>query len=172
MIKNIILGILFSISFLSFGQTQNSNITYEWFPPDWELNTVNTSTATVGSLPSKPIVLPNGNAGYQLKIDNPGGDGGLQPNITVAYSSSGGSQGILGVGFNLQATSSITRVNKTEFHDSEKTPVQLTNNDRFSLDGMRLYPIQGANGMANTRYKTEVDNFSNNSIAFPQLFFS
>lgn len=157
--KNTLLASCFLLS--GFGVFAQQNIDYsQGFAADWELESVNTSTATVGSLSGSPMVLPDGSAGYSLDIEVPEGNGGLQPNLNLSYSSNTGHSGLFGVGFNLSGSSVITRIARSEYHDGEYLPPQEDLNDRYALDGMRLYSTQGTNGISLTQYKTEVDNFS------------
>lgn len=113
----------------------------------------------VGSTAGSASVSPSGAATYQIPIFTLPGTGGMQPSISLVYSSQSGN-GILGMGWNLSGLSAITRVPQTGYQDGAIKGISITNNDRFALDGNRLYATSGSNGVNNTSYVTEVADFS------------
>src|SRR5688572_22906526 len=62
----------------------------------------------VGTLPGGGHVGPTGQAGYSIPLDLPPGAGGLAPTLSLEYSSGGGN-GLFGLGWTLTGFSSIDR---------------------------------------------------------------
>lgn len=123
-------------------------------------STIDLSSNTyVGSIDGKAGSSGGGGATYTVPIQVPAGTGGMQPNLGLVYSSSNQGKRLLGKGWNLIGLSAITRTPKTRFHDKTIDPVSLNENDRFSIDGTRLYP-QAVNSADGTTYKTEKENQS------------
>jgi RHS repeat-associated protein len=104
-------------------------------------------------------VSPSGGASYSIPIWTPPGPNGVQPSISLEYSSQGGN-GLAGVGWNLSAASAIERCNRTKHQDGEAAAVTLTSSDRFCLGGMRLRVVSGTYGAAGSVYATEIADFS------------
>ena len=113
---------------------------------------------SVGTLPGVPSV-EGGAATYRIPIEVPPGRMGMQPDISLAYSSRNGN-GILGVGWTLAGLSTIYRCPRTLSQDGANRPVQHDQKDRFCMDGQRLVgPSDLAYGTADTEYRTELDQF-------------
>lgn len=103
--------------------------------------------------------VSGGQASYHIPIDLPPGRNGVQPSISLSYNSQGGS-GILGVGWSLNAGSSISRCGATFAQDGITRAVTFSaSTDRLCLDGQRLMAISGTYGTGNTEYRTEMDSF-------------
>ncbi|MFN8208751.1 MAG: FG-GAP-like repeat-containing protein [Bacteroidales bacterium] len=113
---------------------------------------VNTSYP-VGSIGGGSSVSPSGAASYAIPIDLPPGRHGLQPSLSIAYNSMGG-DGMLGLGWDLSGSSSITRCGYDYYHEGMVYPVNLTSSDSLMLDGNRLIRI--GTGI----YRTENETFS------------
>lgn len=100
-------------------------------------------TAAVGTSPGSFSVSESGAATYSLPIQVPPGTAGMQPNLSLNYSSQGGN-GHLGVGWSLGGLSSVTRCPTTYAQDGDKQGINYDNsdlNDSYCLDGQRLIPI-------------------------------
>ncbi|WP_444900367.1 RHS repeat-associated core domain-containing protein [Microbulbifer sp. VAAC004] len=97
-----------------------------------------------------------GAASYQLPIELPPGRAGMQPEISLSYSSRAGN-GVLGKGWSLAAGSQITRCPQTFAQDGQAIPVLYKNTDRLCLDGQRLVVISGSYGASGAVYQTEQD---------------
>ncbi|GAA4419283.1 RHS repeat-associated core domain-containing protein [Nibrella viscosa] len=113
----------------------------------------------VGSTAGSAGVSPSGGSSYTIPITVPPGTNGVAPSIALSYNSQSG-DGIAGVGWGLSGLSFITRVPRTMYYDGETNAVEMNNNDRFVLDGMRLILKSGSNGGNGTTYGTESENFS------------
>ena len=101
------------------------------------------ATPTIGTTGATFAVSDSGAAAYAIPIVVPPGTAGVQPSLSLAYSSQGGN-GSLGVGWSLSGLSTITRCPKTEAQDGVRTGVNYddsSNNDAYCLDGQRLVPI-------------------------------
>ncbi|MEO0442397.1 MAG: FG-GAP-like repeat-containing protein, partial [Pseudomonadota bacterium] len=112
----------------------------------------------VGSIPAEFNVI-NGTANYAVPIQVAPGRGGMQPDLSLNYSSGGGN-GILGVGWSLGGLSAIHRCARTIAQDGAVGSIRFNANDRYCLDGQRLIPIAGKNGGVNVTYRTEIDSYS------------
>lgn len=119
---------------------------------------------------SRPVGMTEGVAGsngggaaaYTIPIEVPAGVKGVQPKLSLTYSSQGAGNGFSGHGWSLSSISMITRSGKNVFHDNGvATPVQYTgSNDAFMLDGQRLMLISGTNGASGSVYGTEQEGFN------------
>jgi len=84
----------------------------------------------------------------------------MQPNLSIVYNSFGG-MGLLGMKWNLTGLSAITRCGQTPYYDNGNiTAIQLTTQDRFTINGERLIIINGTYGTAGAQYATEAENFT------------
>ena len=102
-----------------------------------------------------------GTANYSLKIDVPPGVAGMEPKLSLNYSSGAGN-GYMGVGWNIGGVSAVTRCPQTEAVDgvNHKFGVKYNSDDRFCLDGQRLIAVSGPYGADGTEYRTEIDSYS------------
>lgn len=119
----------------------------------------NGQSNVMGSLGDELLVLPNGIASYSIPIDVVPGTQGVQPNLQVTYNSLSG-RGILGQGWHLSGMSSISRTQKTYYHDGEMSCINFDDNDRYVLDGQRLIKLSsGIYSQTNAVYGSEIENF-------------
>ncbi|GHU64363.1 hypothetical protein FACS1894123_08890 [Bacteroidia bacterium] len=123
---------------------------------------INTSFA-VGTTIGIPDVTATGGASYQIPIEVPKGIAGLEPSVAIGYNSQSG-YGSMGYGWNLAASSAITRCGKTYYYDNAAEAPQLSNTDNLVLDGQRLILISGSNLTTGAKYRLEYDPFTD--IAF------
>lgn len=148
-----------SISFHAIAQM--SNVVYSPGIPfsgaGVALPPLNTSFE-VGSTEGAFNVSESGSANYTVPFTVPPGTGGMQPQLSIVYNSDGG-DGLLGTGWMLTGFSNIGRTTKNLYNDNEVAPINLSNNDPFTLDGSRLIPINGNNGLNGTTYGTENEKF-------------
>jgi RHS repeat-associated protein len=100
-----------------------------------------------------------GVAGYSIPIVVPPGRAGMQPSVSVSYSSQGGN-GPLGMGWSLGVGSAISRCSQMAAISGESNiGVRLTNTDRLCLDGQRLILVSGTYGENGAVYRTETESF-------------
>lgn len=123
--------------------------------------------ATVGTLAGEAMA-EGGAATYTIPLTLPPGRKGMQPSLSLSYSSRSGA-GTAGMGWSLGGLSSIHRCPRTPEQDRESRAVRGDGLDRLCLDGMRLIlvnsstlePIvgQGGYGADGAMYRTEIDSF-------------
>jgi|GEM_PF-5720794 len=102
-------------------------------------------------------VNESGSATYNVPINLPQGIAGVSPSLTFNYSSGAGN-GVMGVGWSLNGTSSIMRCRQTKQHEGRITPLKMNSDDRFCLDNQKLIAVSGEYGDNATQYRTEIDN--------------
>jgi Salmonella virulence plasmid 65kDa B protein/Bacterial TSP3 repeat len=112
----------------------------------------------VGAIKGSLAVGGDGSASYSVPIDIPKGTGGMEPKLSLGYSSNGGN-GVVGVGWSLGGLQTITRGPATVAKDGFFDPVDFDLNDRFFLDGERLVCVNGIYGKAGSEYRTEMDSY-------------
>ncbi len=96
---------------------------------------------------------------FQVPIVVPVGRNGVQPSLSLSFSSASGN-GPLGVGWNLSGLGAISRCGRTIATDGVKGGVLHDQNDRFCLNGQRLILVSGSTyGATNSEYRTELDSF-------------
>jgi len=112
----------------------------------------------VGTTAGSQSVSLSGAATYQIPLVIPPGTAGMEPGVSLVYSSQAGN-GLLGYGWNLAGLSAISRAGHTIYHDSDIKGVDF-NDDRFLLDGNRLIVTAGDYGAPLSEYYTETFNAS------------
>lgn len=117
-----------------------------------------------GSLPGALSVGPDGAAHYSIEIAVPPGSAGLQPKLSLNYSSARGN-GPLGLGWALGGLTTIRRCGKTIAQDGIIGKVKFDEADRLCLDGQRLVLVGSDSSDAaywapNAEYRTEIESFS------------
>lgn len=113
----------------------------------------------VGALKGAMSVGGDGSSSYSIPIDIPKGTGGMEPKLSLNYSSNGGN-GLLGVGWSLGGLQKITRGPSSVLKDGVADIVDFDSHDRFFLDGERLICVAGTYGSPGSEYRTEMDAFS------------
>jgi len=101
-----------------------------------------------------------GEATYTIPLTVPPGTMGAVPQLSINYNSDGGN-GLLGIGWSVGGLYTITRAPQDVYDDGQISPITLTNNDRFSLNGSRLLltPGSASYGTAGATYHTENESF-------------
>lgn len=112
---------------------------------------------TVGRLAGEAGVS-GGAATYEIPIVVPPGRRGMQPSLSLGYSSRSGN-GIAGIGWSLSGLSSVHRCPQTLEQDATIRPVQLDAQDKLCLDGQRLVLTGGTYGASGATYGTELESF-------------
>ena len=120
---------------------------YHWIATD-----VPDASQLVGATAGSFRVDESGSATYSIPLVEAPGSGGVQPQISLNYSSQGGN-GIMGVGWSIGGLSTITRCRQTKETDGQSTAVDLTSDDRFCLDGQKLVAVSGTYGASGTEYR-------------------
>ncbi len=115
------------------------------------------------SLPMMTNVNDNGAAVITIPIDCPPGANGLKPDLSFVYNSQAG-DGIMGLGWSIGGMSKISRVPYKYYYSNYSNAVNFTNQDDYSLDGIRL--IKGNDD----KYYPEV--FDNSVITFANNSFT
>ncbi|MGC4013360.1 MAG: RHS repeat-associated core domain-containing protein [Luteolibacter sp.] len=124
----------------------------------------------VGSLKGAMTVGGDGAANYSIPLDLPKGTGGMEPKLSFNYSSGGGN-GLLGVGWSLGGLEKIVRVQAGAVKDGSFDPVDFDEYDRFLFNGERLVCVSGTYGSPGSEYRTEIDSFAKikfNAATSPQ----
>ncbi|MFA6409526.1 MAG: RHS repeat-associated core domain-containing protein [Gammaproteobacteria bacterium] len=117
------------------------------------------SDATVGALQGNFSVTPRGQAHYSIAIDVPPGTAKMQPVLSITYDSTSSNlhNGLLGMGFNLEGLTVITRCPSNKTQNDVIHGVDFSDQDRFCLNGEQLVAIKGAYGQDGTEYRTYND---------------
>ncbi|MBC3879962.1 hypothetical protein H8K35_06505 [Undibacterium sp. LX40W] len=118
-----------------------------------------------GSLPGSLSVAPSGAATYSIPMDVPPGTAGMQPKLSLDYSSQSQNSRV-GLGWNLSGFSSIHRCGKTIAQDGINGRISFDLEDRLCLDGQRLVYVNSnvissaTYWAAGTEFRTEIDSFT------------
>jgi RHS repeat-associated protein len=116
-------------------------------------------THAVGTTAGEFSVDKNGAATYTVPIAVTPGTAGVEPKITLNYSSQAG-PGIAGFGWSIGGLSAISRGPQTKLVDGQNRAMDFTRNDRFYLDGQRLVVIAGTYSYDGAEYRTEMESFT------------
>jgi RHS repeat-associated protein len=118
------------------------------------------SGQTIGGTGGELDVGHTGAASYRIPLDLPAGRMGIEPSLSLVYSSNNNSNGLMGVGWSLSGLSSIHRCQKTIYQDGDAAPIRFKADDALCLDGERLVVEQGPLADNRTEYRTERESFS------------
>jgi hypothetical protein len=124
------------------------------------LSTIQLFATIVGTTKGE-FSVTQGVANYKIEIDVPPGVAGMDPKLSLNYSSNSGN-GYMGIGWGVGGLSQISRCSQTRAQDgvNHKFGVKYNQSDRFCLDGQRLMNIRGVYGSNGTEYRTEINNYS------------
>ena len=109
-------------------------------------------TKAVGEIPFSTSVAPSGAVIYNVPIEVYPGIHGMQPQLSLVYNSMGGN-GILGMGWGIGGLSSINRGNRSMHYDKKTQGIEMTKDDAFYIDGMRL--IKLSDSITYAKYESE-----------------
>ncbi|WP_051517009.1 FG-GAP-like repeat-containing protein [Herbaspirillum sp. RV1423] len=109
--------------------------------------------------PGQFQVSESGAATYTIPIQVSPGVGGMEPKLSLNYSSQSGN-GLLGMGWSLGGLGGVGRCPRTMAQDGVRGGVNYDSNDRYCLDGQRLIAINGSEGGDGTEYRTERESFA------------
>jgi len=143
------------------GETNYEEEIFDTNNTDHPHNRVLDTSLPVGKIGCSFDVSPMGGAIYNIPIELPEGVNGMTPSLSITYNSHGGN-GIMGIGWNLNGLSVITRTGMTIYHDGISLPMSFNpNNDRLLLNGQRLISIDpNYDGLEAEEYRTEIESFS------------
>ena len=136
--------------------------------------TIAQQTTVVGSTTGVMQATETANLSYSVPITVPPGVSGVQPQLSIEYSSSAGN-GIAGLGGHFSVGASITRCEQSIFLDAQVNHnsdlslgrargVDLSNNDTFCLGGEALVLVDGTHAQNGAEYRTENESFQRISI--------
>lgn len=117
----------------------------------------------VGATSGQFNVSEDGSATYQIPLSLPEGATGVKPELSISYSSNGGSS-TLGRGFNLSGLQAISRCAKSYVQDGVIQGVKLTKDDKYCYNGQALILKSGVQGEQDSVYHTEISSFSTITI--------
>lgn len=103
--------------------------------------------------------VSGGAAVYTIPIWTPPGPNGVQPTISINYSSQRGN-GVAGAGWNLSAVSSIERCTRSIAQDGFYGLIEMSLDDRYCIDGKRMRLSSGPYGTDGSIYFTELADYS------------
>ncbi len=116
---------------------------HDSFPdPEDNLDPAPTKIA-VGTLDGELTIDGNGQSNYKLSLRVPPGSGGVAPSLALGYQS-GGSDGVLGRGWSLLGPSVISVASSTKHYNQKISPITLSSDDQYDLDGQRLVKISSS----------------------------
>ncbi len=95
--------------------------------------------------------ISGGAANYSVPIALPPGRVGMQPSVSLNYSSNGGN-GLMGQGWSLVAGGGISRCGAIYAIDQRRDAVQYTHTDKLCLNGQRLKLKSGSYGASSSTY--------------------
>ncbi len=117
------------------------------------------NTPPTMTVPGTSNVTATGAFTYSIPIAVPPGTAGMQPALSLDYSSQN-TNGFEGWGWSLGGLASIARCPRTQPIDSIHGSVNYDMNDRFCLNGQRLMLSSGTYGADGSTYSTYIDGFS------------
>ncbi|PAJ71963.1 hypothetical protein CJF42_23815 [Pseudoalteromonas sp. NBT06-2] len=130
-------------------------------------------TDYIGATTAQFKVSEMGAATYNVPINIPAGTAGVQPQVSLSYTSQGG-DGLMGRGWNLSAASGISRCPKNKLYDDIQDGITFSNNDRLCLDGQRLVLSKSSRSLTNAAgtsdtfdsLNKEIKNFKDTDSAY------
>ena len=99
-----------------------------------------------------------GKATYNIKIEVPPGRDGMQPNISLDYSSKGGNS-TTGMGWQLAEGGAVFRCAALPAYEGYTEGPSYSITDRLCIDGWHLIPVSGEYGHSGTVYREIFDQF-------------
>lgn len=126
---------------------------------DAAIATPTSSASTFNGAMAGSASVNGGSASYSIPIAIAPGRAGMQPNVSLNYSSRSG-LGVAGVGWGLSAGGAISRCGATEAQDGFTKGVSYNQStDKLCLNGERLLIKAGVYGENGATYITEIDSF-------------
>jgi YD repeat-containing protein len=113
-----------------------------------------------GEIPYTSGVSSSGAMTYTVPIEVYPGIRGMQPQLSVSYNHLSGN-GLVGFGWNIGGLSAISRTARSIHYDGSVNGIELTKDDAFVLDGIRLIKISETS--TQIKYETEQGNIKVNA---------
>ena len=113
-------------------------------------------SAEFGTIPGSAGVDGRGNASYSMGIDVAPGPNGLQPGLSLSYSSAGRNREV-GLGFSLGGIPSLTRCAHSISDDGFVGGIEFDDDDALCFNGQRMVLISGVYGQEGSEYRTVRD---------------
>lgn len=111
-----------------------------------------------GSTPAQFAVTPDGTAAFSVSLVAPPGTAGMEPRLTLAYSSAAGDSPF-GYGWSISGLSLIQRGPRNLANDGVVQGITLTDDDALYLDGEQL--VEVASSETSVReFRSRIDNLS------------
>ncbi|TQV72414.1 hypothetical protein FLL45_19590, partial [Aliikangiella marina] len=143
----------------SYSATKQLTVNNPELIPDATLITPSVpSQQAIGALEGQAGVS-GGAATYSIPVAVPPGRAGMQPSVSIGYSSREGN-GVAGIGWNLNVGGSVSRCAATMAQDGYARSVRLDNTDKLCLNGQKLVLVSGLYGQGGSEYRTELDSFA------------
>ncbi|MDP2236015.1 MAG: SpvB/TcaC N-terminal domain-containing protein [Bacteroidales bacterium] len=117
----------------------------------------------VGTIEGDFYIDVNGNSTYRIPLMIPPGVKEMKPSVSIDYKSTINSS-YLGIGWQLNASSMISRTGASLFYDGVSDGITLTSADKFLLDGERLIVVNGNYGFPASEYRTANESFKKITI--------
>jgi RHS repeat-associated protein len=117
-----------------------------------------TTEADIGWTPGEFSVSHDGAAQYSVPLWVPAGRGSVTPQLSLSYSS-GGDNGLLGVGWALTGLSTISWCGRTQAQDGKTDAGHFDGQDALCLNGARLVPMSPPFSPV-SEYRTESESFT------------
>lgn len=109
-----------------------------------------------GTTPAAFAVTPDGTATYSVPLKVPPGTAGVEPKLSLVYSSRGGISAY-GFGWSISGLSQIQRGPRNLADDANVAGVRFAADDALFLDGEKL--VEVSSGVAGVReYRTRIDS--------------
>lgn len=161
----------FKYGFVSGGASNLLNLNISAYPGYVNNNYVNPSSTPnyfdpnpdleASVTPGAFSVSDNGGINYSMPVVCSPGTAGMEPKLSISYSNNG-TNNWMGLGFDVNGISVITRIGKSVLYDGKNGGIQFNGNDVFALDGSRLL-LSGQSlnpyGQDNATYKTTIENY-------------
>ncbi|HEX7047615.1 MAG TPA: FG-GAP-like repeat-containing protein, partial [Gammaproteobacteria bacterium] len=113
----------------------------------------------VGNTSGSLAISNSGNAIYRVPLNFPAGTAGMEPDVSLVYSSGSG-DGLAGWGWTLGGFSRIARCNATYAQNGDIGSIRYDNSDRLCLDGNQLMLDSGSYFQDGAVYRPEIDDFT------------
>lgn len=112
-----------------------------------------------GTTEAQFTIGPDGSANYAMPIKVSPGTAGLEPRLSLTYSSRAG-VGVAGIGWSISGLSAIQRGARNLPDDGVVRGVHFDPQDALLFDGEKLVEVEPTTGSATREYRTRTDSLS------------